>query len=129
MRRLAKMARPPMTAAAWWAALWAWRNRPTVAQWARVGRNAIRTRRAPRDLAMELRVRAALARDPNLRRSAEVQVDSVVNNVVHLVGVPGSNDTEQAALVAARVRGIAAVELHDKIALVNADGDVISSVV
>jgi hypothetical protein len=129
MRRLAKMARPPMTAAAWWAALWAWRNRPSVAQWARFGANAVRTRRSLRDVALELRVRAALARDPALRRSSEVQVDAVIGHVAHLVGVPGGADTERAATAVARVRGINAVELYDKVALVSGDGEVASSVV
>ena len=129
MKRLAKMARTPMTAAAWWAALWAWRNRPWVSQWAHFGWQAIRTRRSPRDVALEVRVRGALARDPAIRRSSEVQVDSVRNHVVHLVGVPGGEDTERAALAVARVRGVTAVDLHDKVALVDRDGAVVSSAV
>jgi osmotically-inducible protein OsmY len=127
MKRLAKIARTPMTAAAWWAALWAWRNRPTVSQWTHFGWQAVRTRRSPRDVALEVRVRAALARDPLIRRSSEVQVESVRSHVVHLVGVPGGEDTEQAALAAARVRGVTAVDLHDKVAIVDRDGDVIES--
>jgi osmotically-inducible protein OsmY len=83
----------------------------------------VRERRPVPDVIKEIRVRGAFAVNPALRGSSEVQVSSVSNGVVHLVGVPGGSDTSRAALVAARVPGVASVEVHDKVTL--ADGDAV----
>ena len=118
MTRVVKMARRPAVAAAWWGAWWAWRNRPTMAQWGRFGRDALRNRRPLRDVVDEGRVRVAFASRADLRRSSEVEIGSVVDGVVHLHGVPGGADTDRAALAAARIRGVSGVEVHDKIGVV-----------
>lgn len=91
-----------------------------MVQWGRFGRDALRTHRPWRDVVHEGRVRAAFAARPDLRRSSEVEIASVVGGVVHLHGVPGGADTDRAALAAARVRGVSGVEVHDKVGVVDA---------
>ena len=118
MRRMAKLARRPVAAAAWWGAWWTWRNRPNVGQWTRFARAIVRDRPPLGDVTKEGRVRAAFTVDRVLRDSPEVQVSSVSGGIVHLHGVPGGPDTERAALSAARVPGVIGVEIHDKVSLV-----------
>ena len=124
IRTVVKVAKRPAAAAAWWGAWWAWRNRPIVQQWTRFARDAVRERRAVPDVLKEARVRGVFAMNPALRHSAEVHVSSVSHGVVHLVGLPGGVDTNRAATLAARVPGVASVEVHDKVVV--ADGDVSS---
>lgn len=110
-----KLLRRPLVGAFWWAAWWAWHNRPTVKQWYEFVRGAVRDRRPVGDVVREARVRVAFAMEPDLRRSGEVEVANVDGGVVSLRGVNGGSATRRAELVAARVPGVRRVTVHDKV--------------